>query len=209
MAKEKKTTKLCKHCKTEIPAGAKICPSCQKKQSRIMMWAIIGIVAIAIIGGAMGKSDSNSPSESKTTEKDKNVVEVNKSSEESKADLEDTKEQNVSEATTAPEVKNDDIPKEHKTALKKAQNYNDLMHMSKAGLYDQLTSDYGEKFSSEAAQYAIDNVNADWKANALEKAKEYQDLMSMSSEAIRDQLTSDYGEKFTPEEAQYAIDNLG
>ena len=47
------------------------------------------------------------------------------------------------------------------------------MHMSKAGIYDQLTSEYGEQFSAEAAQYAIDNVTADWNANALEKAKSY------------------------------------
>ncbi len=82
------------------------------------------------------------------------------------------------------------------------------MHMSKAGIYDQLTSEYGEKFSPEAAQYAVDNVKADWNANALAKAKEYQDSMAMSPEAIRDQLTSDYGEKFTPSEADYAIQHL-
>ena len=82
------------------------------------------------------------------------------------------------------------------------------MHMSKQGVYDQLTSEYGEQFSTEAAQYAIDNVKADWNANALEKAKSYQDTMSMSPSAIRDQLTSEYGEKFTEEEADYAIVNL-
>jgi hypothetical protein len=46
-----------------------------------------------------------------------------------------------------------------------------MMHMSKQGLYDQLTSEYGEQFSADAAQYAIDNVQADWKQNALEKAR--------------------------------------
>lgn len=64
------------------------------------MWVIIGIVAIAIIGGAMEKSDSNSPSESKTTEKDKNVAEVNKSSEEPKVNTKDTKEQLTKEQDT-------------------------------------------------------------------------------------------------------------
>lgn len=82
------------------------------------------------------------------------------------------------------------------------------MHMSKAGIYDQLTSEYGEQFPAEAAQYAIDNLDADYKKNALEKAKTYADDMNMSSDAIYDQLISEYGEKFTPEEAQYAIDNL-
>ena len=54
----------------------------------------------------------------------------------------------------------------------------------------------------------MDNVEADWKANALAKAESYQEMMSMSPSAIYDQLVSEYGEKFTAEEAQYAIDNL-
>jgi len=82
------------------------------------------------------------------------------------------------------------------------------MHMSKQGIYDQLTSEYGEKFAAEDAQYAIDNMTADWNANALAKAKSYQETMSMSKSAIYDQLVSEYGEKFTAEEAQYAIDHL-
>lgn len=102
----------------------------------------------------------------------------------------------------------DNVPTEHKSALKKAKIYSDTMSMSKAGLYDQLTSEYGEKFSEEAAQYAIDNIEADWNENALKKAKTYQETMAMSPSAIYDQLISDYGEKFTEEEAQYAIDNL-
>ncbi len=82
------------------------------------------------------------------------------------------------------------------------------MHMSKIGIYDQLTSEYGEKFSAEAAQYAVDNLKADYNANALAKAKSYQKTMDMSPEGIRDQLTSEYGEKFTQDEANYAIEHL-
>lgn len=100
------------------------------------------------------------------------------------------------------------VPVEFKSALTKAGTYSKLMHMSKAGIYEQLVSEYGEKFSPEAAQYAIDNVVADWNANALEKAKTYQSMMAMSPEAIRDQLTSEYGEGFTQEEADYAIQHL-
>ena len=80
--------------------------------------------------------------------------------------------------------------------------------MSPEAIREQLTSDAGEKFSAEAAQYAVDNVNADWNANALQKAKDYQSQQSMSPEAIREQLTSDAGEKFTPDEANYAIQHL-
>lgn len=95
-----------------------------------------------------------------------------------------------------------------KNALKKAESYSNTMHMSKAGIYKQLTSEYGEGFTAEEAQYAIDNMEADWKANALAKAKSYQSMMSMSKSAIYKQLISEYGEEFTAEEAQYAIDHL-
>jgi len=82
------------------------------------------------------------------------------------------------------------------------------MHMSKAAIYDQLVSEYGEAFPKEAAQYAIDNLKWNWKENALEKAQLYAEEMNMSDSAIYEQLISEHGEKFTPEEAQYAIDNL-
>ena len=82
------------------------------------------------------------------------------------------------------------------------------MYLSKQGIYDQLTSEYGEKFPADAAQYAIDNLQADYKYNALQTAKNYQTNMNMSKSAIYDQLVSEYGEKFTAEEAQYAVDNL-
>lgn len=99
-------------------------------------------------------------------------------------------------------------PIEYQNALKKAETYSSIMHMSKSKIYDQLTSEYGEGFTKEAAQFAMDNLEADWKANALAKAKSYQINMNMSKKRIYDQLTSEYGEKFTKEEAQYAIDNL-
>lgn len=97
---------------------------------------------------------------------------------------------------------------EDKNALAKAESYSSMMHMSKAAIYDQLTSSYGEGFPAESAQYAVDHLVADYMANALEKAKDYQTSMNMSRSAIYEQLTSSYGEKFTAEEAQYAVDHL-
>lgn len=93
-------------------------------------------------------------------------------------------------------------------ALEKAKLYASTMHMSKQGIYVQLTSQAGEKFAAADAQYAIDNVKADWNANALEAAKNYQTTMSMSKDAILNQLTSQAGDKFTQEQAQYAVDHL-
>ena len=93
-------------------------------------------------------------------------------------------------------------------ALSKAKTYSDTMKMSSAGVYDQLMSEYGEKFYKDEAQYGIDNVKADWNANALAKAKTYQETMAMSPASVYDQLVSEYGEKFTADQADYAIAHL-
>lgn len=121
------------------------------------------------------------------------------------ADNEEAENEVIPEEAPAEE---ESIPTEFKNALKKATQYSSIMHMSKQGIYDQLTSEYGEGFPEDAAQYAIDNIDADWEANALAKAKEYSDTMHMSKRGIYDQLVSEYGEKFTEDEAQYAVDNV-
>lgn len=113
-----------------------------------------------------------------------------------------------SKTDTIKEEKKPTASVEKLNALAKAKLYSDTMHMSKAAIYDQLTSEYGEKFDKKSAQYAIDNLKADYKYNALQKAKTYQTEMNMSKKAIYEQLISEYGEKFTKSEAQYAIDNL-
>lgn len=111
-------------------------------------------------------------------------------------------------ASENPVRESNEIPTEFRSALKKADSYANRQNMSKNRLYDQLTSEYGESFSPEAAQYAVDNVAADWNANALAKARNYQDRQNMSPDRIHNQLTSEYGEKFTVAEADYALANL-
>lgn len=166
-----------------------------KKKPHGCLTAILVIAAIGIIGScAGGSSDKNTPTDAPA------VVETPAS----------IVEEDTSAVMTTAEVTTEDksVPTEYKSALKKAEIYSDTMYMSKAGIYNQLTSEYGEKFSAEAAQYAIDNIVADWKDNALKKAKTYCDTMYMSKMGIYEQLISDYGELFTPEEAQYAVDNV-
>ena len=187
----------CKSCAKEIATSAKSCPGCGAKNKkpiykRVWFW----VIAIIIVIGATGGSGTNDS-------KEINNVNIESEQEVSQNNSENTTAENKSENKVE-----DNIPTEYKSALRKAKLYADTMNMSKAGLYDQLTSEYGEKFTVEAAQYAIDNITVDWKENALKKAKLYQETMSMSPAAIYDQLTSEYGEKFTAEEAQYAIDNL-
>ena len=96
--------------------------------------------------------------------------------------------------------------KQYNAALNKAKSYNSILHKSKKALYDSLTW-YG--FSSSAAQYAIDHLNADYKANALITAREYRKYNNLSKTEIYERLTSPYFRKFTKEEANYAIQKLG
>src|SRR5699024_8922583 len=100
----------------------------------------------------------------------------------------------------------DDVPREYKSALSSAKSYSDTMHMSQGAIYNQLTSEF-DQFPEDAAQYAIDNLEADWNENALKSAESYRDTMEMSNAAIYDQLISQF-DLFTEEQAQYAIDNL-
>lgn len=71
---KKEGTKFCKYCKSEIPADAKVCPNCRKKQG-IKIWQIILIVIVVfgIIGAFAGGSDeptstSNNSENSEVTE---------------------------------------------------------------------------------------------------------------------------------------------
>ena len=202
--------KKCKVCSKEIASNAKTCPECGAKNKKAIYkrpWFIV--LAIIIIIGAIGGSsyeDSTVANNETISEVEQNQdKEISNNQGGEKDVLVKENEEKVEEKEEKVE---EEVPKEYKSALRKAKVYSDTMSMSKAGLYDQLTSEYGEKFSAEAAQYAVDNLNANWKENALKKAKVYQETMAMSPSAIYDQLVSEYGEKFTAGEAQYAVDNL-
>jgi glutaredoxin len=185
--------KKCKSCQTEIDQKATKCPHCKTDQRgwfrrHPILTGVLGLIVFFILVGAIGSSgqSNNSAATNRTI---------------------DSMPNNTEQVETS-KGSDPDMPAEYKSALNKATSYAKTMHMSKKGVYDQLVSEYGEKFSPEAAQYAIDNVKADWNANALAKAKSYQDQQSMSPAAIRGQLISPYGEKFTESEADYAIEHL-
>lgn len=158
-------------------------------------WVLIVVLGVGIFGqeGASKNTADKTP--------ETNVIRT------------DSNATKTTEVVKTPEVKEevkkeDNVPTEYKSALSQAKTYSDMMHMSKAGIYQQLTSEYGGKFTTEAAQYAIDNVNADWNNNALKSAETYSDTMHMSKAGIYNQLTSEHGEQFTAEESQYAVDNV-
>lgn len=69
--KTEKETKLCKHCQTEIPKKAKVCPNCRKKQGGKLKWIIIVLIVIFVISSCSSDEESNKDdiSEEKIEEK--------------------------------------------------------------------------------------------------------------------------------------------
>lgn len=98
-------------------------------------------------------------------------------------------------------------------ALRSATQYLGFMHFSRAGLLKQLTSEYGEGYPVEDAEFAIASLEqagkVDWNAEAAEAAQSYLDMMAFSREGLYDQLTSEYGEGFTPEQANAGLAAVG
>lgn len=62
-------TKVCKHCQSEIPKKAKVCPQCRKKQGGKLKGVAVLLVGLIIIGIAVSGGDDDEAkqaSESKT-----------------------------------------------------------------------------------------------------------------------------------------------
>lgn len=159
-------------------------------------WWFIALVFVVIIG-VLG---SNGDDESKDFAKEP--------IEQADVTVENEIEGLVEEEPAVKESDKDDVPREYRNALRSAQNYVDIMPFSEQGLFDQLTSEHGDQYPAEAAQYAIENVKVDYNKEALEAAKNYLAIMPMSDQELFNQLTSEHGDKYTEEQAQYAIDNL-
>ena len=98
-------------------------------------------------------------------------------------------------------------------AYASARSYLDFASFSRAGLLDQLTSEYGEGFPAPDAEFAISRLEAeggvDWNAEAAESAKSYLEFQPFSRQGLLDQLTSEYGDQFTPEQAEYGVSQTG
>ena len=107
------------------------------------------------------------------------------------------------EQRKAKQAELDNASLEQKNALRTAKSYLNTMSFSRSGLIEQL--EY-EQYSSEAAVWAVDHVEADWNEQAAKKAKEYLDMMAFSRRGLIDQLKF---EGFTEDEAEYGATSVG
>ncbi|MFI8593271.1 Ltp family lipoprotein [Microbacterium sp. NPDC078428] len=98
-------------------------------------------------------------------------------------------------------------------AIRSAQSYLSFTGFSRAGLFQQLTSEYGEGFEAADAEFALAHLEqnglVDWNAEAVESAESYLEFTSFSRQGLFDQLTSEYGEGFTPDQANHALAAVG
>lgn len=82
-------TKICKHCQTEIPKKAKVCPNCKKKQGGIVKWIVIAVVVLLLIGSMGGSDDtSNNSSVNNSGVVENNINETNASKGTNESDVE-------------------------------------------------------------------------------------------------------------------------
>ena len=68
MNKEKPTVKQCKHCKSEIPYDAKVCPVCRKKQGAPgCLIVVLVVVVLVVIAAFAGGGESSTPQKVEST----------------------------------------------------------------------------------------------------------------------------------------------
>ena len=95
-------------------------------------------------------------------------------------------------------------------AYESAKSYLSFSAFSRQGLIDQLTSEYGEQFEADEAEYAVStlesNGEVDWNEQAYESAKSYLEYSAFSLDGLIEQLESEYGEQFTHEQAVYGAE---
>ncbi len=107
------------------------------------------------------------------------------------AAVEDESEVRSSEEQQTEKTENTEntISLEYYQALNRANAYSDTMHMRKADIYDQLVSAYGDKFSPDAAQYAVDHITNDWESELPERVEADRNDAGISSSDIQDSVS--------------------
>ena len=84
-----------------------------------------------------------------------------------------------------------------------------LSGFSRQGLIDQLSSEFGDKYSVGDATVAVNSLSTDWNAQAARSAVSYLALSGFSCQGLIDQLSSEFGDKYTVEQATYGATQAG
>lgn len=158
------------------------------KKILVFFAAIVLIFALMACGGS--EDSDNSSSEDTSTTAEESVA------------VEEEEEEPVDEFST--------WDREQQNAYKAALNYLDFAPFSKQGLIDQLSSEYGDNYPQDVAEFAVNKIEergeVDWVEQAKIAAENYLDLSSFSKEGLIEQLCSEYGDQYTREQAEAAVE---
>jgi hypothetical protein len=209
------------HVLTEHGQWVPVGPAPKKQKSVWGRWYMITayvMVALIAIGSATSgggeptvkdKSFAAAPSEAPTPAEDTVIQD-----DDATPDAPVVSEEPVESEAPAPAPKPKPAPKPEFTvsqeqAIESAESYLDFSAFSRLGLIDQLSSEYGEGFSTADATFAVDHITVDWNEQAAKSAKSYLEFSSFSRAGLIDQLVSEYGEQFTQEQAVYGVNQTG
>jgi hypothetical protein len=96
-----------------------------------------------------------------------------------------------------------------RNAVRSANSYFQLSGFSRQGLIDQLSSEFGDRYSVGDATVAVDSLSTDWNAQTARSAVSYLELSGFSCSGLIDQLSSEFGDKYTVEQATYGATQAG
>lgn len=211
------------------------------KRKRVIVVGVAAFLVVGAINGADGDTDAKTPPTAQVSTAEAEVVEkksaaqiaaedeAERAAQAEKAAQEEAERLAAEEARVAEEEREAEEARlaeeaeaaeearagtvSQQNAYESALSYLDFAAFSRAGLLDQLTSEYGEGYPVDDAEFAIvrleDEGAVDWNAEAAEAAKNYLEFTSFSRAGLIDQLTSEYGEQFTPKQAKYGVDQTG
>lgn len=198
-----KTIALCKDCgntwEVKYEKPKKPLTKKQKKRRRIF-WGFFIFLCLLI---AMVSCSSKDDEVANTDVVEEAIAETENSSTEDVIIEEDNdSEEDIFSTWTA----------EQRYAFTSGLTYLEVMAFSRQGLIDQLSSEYGENYPLEVAEFAVNAIEeqglVDWDTECEEAAQNYLDLMSFSKQGLIDQLSSEYGEQFTVEQAERAVEKV-
>jgi RNA polymerase subunit RPABC4/transcription elongation factor Spt4 len=98
--KEKPETKTCKHCKSEIPYDAKVCPQCRKRVSGgVIKWIVIVAAVLIVISAIASSGDDKSE-----TKKVGEVAQSTTTAQASETDTQPAEDETAEPEAEAPEA---------------------------------------------------------------------------------------------------------
>ena len=177
------------------------------KVVKIIISVICALALIMYMFG--GSSDDKKKTEDKPKAQQEQTVDEDAQEE---TEVTDEKVTEESKSTEKEQSSGDDMDSwsaEQKNCYKAAKQYIDVMPFSRQGLIDQLSSDAGNKYPEDVAEFAVSKLEergeVDWDEQCEKAAQNYLDTMAFSKDQLIDQLCSDAGSKFTREQAERAV----